>query len=225
MYYHKIDTLFERNDHFKVDTTKLRRPEFGLIKEWYIEEKIDGMSVGFKYFKYAEDWKPLIFGRTANTNWNAKNKEFMNVQWEKMFSAANEIVEEYGLGSLTIYGELYGPGIQNGGGYRDDLGFICFDMAVNTNHHFQPPDTWLNVTDRNKNAERMGVDVPWTYLEFPIPADNIILYIKQNELYSVLASKNKKTKLKAEGVIARPPVNLYDQRGARVMWKLKGKDF
>ena len=216
MFYHKIDTLFERDENFKVNVNKVRRPEFDLIKEWYIEEKIDGMSVGFRYYRDSLYDDGIIFGRTGNTNWNANNRVFMDRQSKDMHQSATEILQDYDLEHLTIYGELYGPGIQNGGSYRDDLGFICFDMTAN--------DTWLNVKDRNTNAERIGVDVPYHFKLFS-DIDSVARRLANNTQASPQAKLNGKPERMAEGVIGRPPVNLYDQRGNRVMWKLKGRDF
>ena len=42
--YHKIDTLFERDENFVVDTGKLKQPVLGTISQWDVTEKIDGTN-------------------------------------------------------------------------------------------------------------------------------------------------------------------------------------
>src|SRR6266851_4645273 len=47
----KIETLFDRDEKtFKVDESRLRMPEFDLIKKWTVTEKVDGTNVRI-YFK------------------------------------------------------------------------------------------------------------------------------------------------------------------------------
>src|SRR3972149_6496013 len=43
--YPKIDTLFERGEDFKVDVTRIRRPEFEIPQRWLVTEKGDGNNV------------------------------------------------------------------------------------------------------------------------------------------------------------------------------------
>ena len=44
--YPKIDTLFERDPKtFKVDVTRIRRPEFEIPQRWLVTEKVDGTNV------------------------------------------------------------------------------------------------------------------------------------------------------------------------------------
>ncbi len=45
MLYPKIETLYERDPKtFKV-TNKLRHPEFDLVKQWLVTEKVDGTNM------------------------------------------------------------------------------------------------------------------------------------------------------------------------------------
>ncbi|KKL53664.1 hypothetical protein LCGC14_2273140, partial [marine sediment metagenome] len=43
--YPKIDTLYERDENFKVDVTRIRRPEFSIPREWVVTEKVDGCNM------------------------------------------------------------------------------------------------------------------------------------------------------------------------------------
>ncbi len=43
--YPKIDTLYERKSNGKVDVTRLKRLEFGLLREWQVTEKLNGRNI------------------------------------------------------------------------------------------------------------------------------------------------------------------------------------
>jgi hypothetical protein len=43
--YPKIETLFKRDEHFHVDTQRIRCPEFTQIARWLVTEKIDGTNI------------------------------------------------------------------------------------------------------------------------------------------------------------------------------------
>ena len=66
MEYPKIETLYDRNEDFKVDTTAIRMAEFELIKRWRVTEKIDGMNVRVVW--HANPQNLLFWGRTDNAN-------------------------------------------------------------------------------------------------------------------------------------------------------------
>ena len=87
--YPKIDTLFERDPGiFKVDVTRIRRPEFEIPQLWLVTEKVDGTNVrvsleqephdhgnatgsacivGENACDYYRDkeWRVVFYGRTA----------------------------------------------------------------------------------------------------------------------------------------------------------------
>jgi len=46
--YPKIETLFKRDETFRV-TDKLRLPEFALVREWLVTEKVDGTNIRVVY--------------------------------------------------------------------------------------------------------------------------------------------------------------------------------
>ena len=43
--YPKIETLFDRDSQFKLNTDAIRKPELDLIKKWEVTEKIDGTNI------------------------------------------------------------------------------------------------------------------------------------------------------------------------------------
>ena len=72
MEYPKIETLFNRDEKFKVVEGDYRLPEFENIKQWDVTEKIDGTNVRVRLFPklskgiWQESYEPKFFGRTDN---------------------------------------------------------------------------------------------------------------------------------------------------------------
>lgn len=213
MEYPKIETLYERGEDFAVDATRLRRPEFDLVKEWVVTEKVDGTNIR-AIFSIGGDLE--VRGRTDRAQVPpgviaAVHREISATGMADLFwnedSKPNQVI---------LYGEGYGAKIQKGGGYRDDQGFILFDVLVRCceeEHAF-----WLKPADVDDVAARLGVDsVPVLSRNATIP--NIARTVREG-FHSRLSDK-----VEPEGVVCRPRENLFDQRGRRVMFKLKAKDF
>jgi hypothetical protein len=111
--------------------------------------------------------------------------------------------------SAVLYGEGYGAGIQKGGCYRPDKSFILFDVLVDGKW-------WLDRESVDDVAEKLGIDV--------------VPYLGRMTLGEIasLVSEPFPSKIgtgNAEGVVARPIEPLFDRKGARVIIKLKTKDF
>src|SRR5262245_41422558 len=127
--YPKIDTLFDRDERtFKVIPGKFRRPEFDLVGEWDVYEKIDGTNVRVIY---RPDMDILLFGgRTDNAQMPPRLMAVLTSMFPK-----SKMKEVFGADGATdevvLYGEGYGPTIQKGGGnYRGDVSFRLFDVLV-----------------------------------------------------------------------------------------------
>ena len=210
--YPKIDNLYKRNPDKKSELIigQFTRPEFSAIHAWDVSEKIDGMNVQMKFHRVFNNSFD-INGRTDNTQFSLLQEEFLLGYGDDIRGRVGHIMNAFDLDSLTIYGELYGPKIQAGGNYSQSLGFRAFDMMVNDK-------VWLAPDDVRKNAEAMNVEmVPnlgamTTSGLFLMVAGGFKSTFADNEEYD------------AEGIIAKAPWNLYDQRGRRVMFKLKTKD-
>ncbi|AXG66278.1 RNA ligase [Streptomyces phage Annadreamy] len=210
--YPKIDNLFKRNPEKKSELLigQYTRPEFALINEWDVTEKIDGTNVQLKFhrvFNGSFDYN----GRTERAQFTIGQENFLEDLGQETRGYAVAIMNSFDLDSLTVYGELYGPKIQAGGNYSETLGFRAFDMLVNDR-------VWLAPEDVRKNAAYMNLEM----------APHLGLYTV-NDLFALVANGFKSTfslneDYDAEGVIAKPLFNLYDQRGSRVMFKLKTCD-
>jgi hypothetical protein len=119
---------------------------------------------------------------------------------------------EYGIREITFFGEGFGPGIQSGGLYGPSVDFICFDILVDDRIWLQPTDV-------------IGICSEHEIRHVPIlgwfPRDEIVDWVRDGVRSQIAPNAIPA----CEGIIARPMQNLFDQRGHRVMFKLKTKDF
>jgi ATP-dependent RNA circularization protein (DNA/RNA ligase family) len=212
--YSKIETLLNRDENFRV-TDEFRLPTFGIIYKWVVTEKVDGTNIRIRFNWSDAGMNYDIGGKTDNAQIPVKLYDVLNPLAKEMLDEVAKIFEEFGLDSLTLYGEGYGPGIQKGHLYRDDLGFILYDILVDDK-------AWLDDNQVTANAKRLGLErVP--ILSNGDSVEEIIEYVRDG-FPSLVASKHDKVH-QAEGIVARPAVPLYDRRGERVIFKLKTKDF
>jgi ATP-dependent RNA circularization protein (DNA/RNA ligase family) len=210
--YPKTDNLYKRNPNKKSELLvgQFTRPEFEFINKWHVSEKVDGTNVRLNFnaaripfYKFA--------GRTDNANFTSAQHDFIDSLCHRIQDAVKETLFNFGLTSMTLYGELYGPRIQAGGNYSDNLGFRMFDIMVNDK-------TWLGPNAVAENAEEWGVEmvpsfgIMTTEQIFGLVSGGFVSTFSQNREYG------------AEGVVAVTPVPMYDQRGQRIKFKLKTLD-
>ncbi len=216
MEYHKIETLFDRDENFSVDTSKLRNPVYASFKTWHVTEKIHGTNIRIIL---NESGQVVIGGRTdaAQMPTDLINILLAMFPVDKM-KAAFWLPDEKGQVQpvkAILYGEGYGAGIQSGGSYRPDKSFRLFDVLVADQHWLD----WKNVEDV---AQKLGIKtVPylgnWTL-------DEIVEQVKAG-LYSQVAHEDSGQTTKAEGIVGRTIEPLFDRRGKRIILKLKTSDF
>jgi hypothetical protein len=203
--YHKIDTLFERDDNFIVDPTRLKKSVLGTISEWDVTEKIDGTNLRVML---GDDGRVNFGGRTDNAQLPADllMTLFQMFPVEKVKAAfwADNVPTQ-----AILYGEGYGAGIQKGGTYRPDKSFILYDVLV-------AGKWWLDHENVNDIAAKLGVDV--------VPYLGRMTLSQIVELVRLPFASKIGTGL-AEGIVARPIETLFDKRGERIIIKLKTKDF
>ena len=111
---------------------------------------------------------------------------------------------------VTLYGEGYGAKIQKGGGnyIPDGVSFVLFDVLIN--------GIWLERKSVEDIAEKFGIKV------VPI--------IGHGTLDEAIEKTKKGFKSQwgdftAEGIVARPTVEVLTRRGERLITKVKYKDF
>lgn len=205
--YHKIETLFERDIN---GTKKLIEGAFrnDAVKylannDWYFTEKIDGTNIRIHWDGHRVEFA----GRTDRAQipkslMNYLTNTFGSMEAEEMFE------QKFGETDVILFGEGYGPGIQKGGAYRDDVSFILFDVLIG--------DTWLKRDSVEDIANAFGIDV--------VP---IIFVGNIKKAVDFVKTKPKSTFGTAdmEGVVGRPVIEMKDRLGKRVIVKIKVRDF
>ena len=208
--YHKIQTVFKRDLITKYKTLlegEYSIPEFEYLaeNEWVFTEKIDGTNIRI----YWDAVGVRINGRTDK----AQIPTFLLEELITMFPST---LLQSVFGDMTpdtevvLYGEGYGSKIQKvGGNYiPDGVSFILFDVRIG---HF-----WLERHAVNELAESMGIRYVPTIGEGTL--DDMIDMVREG-FYSQWGN------FEAEGIIARPSIELAARNGRRIITKLKCRDF
>lgn len=203
--YHKIQTVFKRNPetNYKTLLNEYSNPVFEYLKDnkWLFTEKIDGMNFRIKF----DGYNITFAGKTDRAQLPGDLINTLNLH---MQSKIDLIKEMFGNFPICLYGEGYGAGIQKGGIYRKDKSFILFDIMIN--------NIWLSRKDIQEIATKLSLD--------------IIPYIGSGTLTDMVTAittglKSQFGDFIAEGIVARPEIELLDSYGKRIIAKLKAKDF
>jgi len=214
--YHKILSLFKRNmeGDKKFIIGEWTTPELKYLKDnqWVFTEKVDGTNIRIMW-----NGKDVVFaGRSDNAQlpYNLVQKldehfKTMEQRQKLLDIFPPEEGEEEEL-NVVLYGEGYGSKIQKGGGnyIADGVDFVLFDVWIN--------GIWLERENVEDIANKLGIKV--------VP---IIGHGTLNEAIE-LAKKGFKSQwgdFTAEGIVARPRVELKSRRGERIITKVKYKDF
>lgn len=204
--YHKIQTLFKRN---MADKRKLllegqwTLPEFEFLANntWVFTEKVDGTNIRVMF----KDGKITFGGKTDAAQIPEQLVARLN---GRFFQLGAKMQDVFG-SDACLYGEGYGAKIQKGGGnYRQDQDFVLFDVNVG--------GWWLQRSDVEDVARTLGLDV------VPI--------IGEGTLHDAIAAvkagiKSTWGEFQAEGIVARPKVELKTRSGNRIITKIKCCDF
>lgn len=202
--YHSIKTVWSRDPETKFKTLladQWSTPEFEYLKnnEWVYTEKVDGTNIRVMF----EDGVVKFAGKTDR----AQMPVFLYKRLMEIFPA--DVMEETFDNPVCLYGEGYGAKIQKSGGlYRPDQSFVLFDVRIGK--------WWLTREDVEDIAKRLGIGI------VPIigtgTLDSMIrrVYLGFNSVWGDFI---------AEGIVARPAVELQARSGARIITKIKYKDF
>lgn len=204
--YHKIETLYERdNKTKKLIEGKFTNETMEYLKDnkWQFTEKIDGTNIRI----YWDGHKVSFYGRTDKAQIpvelvNRLNELFSGEVNEQLFE------QKFGETEVVLVGEGYGAKIQNGGLYRDNQDFILFDVMIAGN--------WQSRESVEDIANYFNIDVVSIVLEGTI--QEAVDYVKTKP-------KSKLGTANSEGVVGRPIVEMQDRCGNRVIVKIKVKDF
>ena len=205
--YHKIETLFERdiNGTKKLIEGAFRNDAVQYLanNDWYFTEKIDGTNIRIHWDGHRVEFA----GRTDRAQIPKPLMDYLTNIFSSM--EAEEMFEQkFGETDVILFGEGYGPGIQKGGAYRDDVSFILFDVLIG--------DTWLKRDSVEDIATAFGIDI--------VP---IIFVGNIKKAVDFVKTKPKSTigTANMEGIVGRPVIEMKDRLGKRVIVKIKVCDF
>lgn len=206
MEYHKIETLFERDEatHKLKPELILKNPVYGIIKTWVFTEKIDGTNI--RCIWNHADGVASFRGRSDNA---ALHPALLaHLQETVLPSKLREVSPD---SPAILYGEGYGAGIQKGGDYSDSKKFILFDVLV-------AGQWWLNDQNMRDVAAKLGIDAVPLIGEMTL--DQAASFVRDG-----FRSKLNGGKMAAEGLVGKPLETLFDKKGSRLIVKLKTRDF
>lgn len=202
--YRKIQNVFKFDEKYK-KIVDLNEP-FKSLSEltWVGTEKVDGTNIRIHW----DGHKIEIGGRTDKAQFQDDLKTyldsiFLTEEMEYIFE------QVFGEKDVMIFGEGYGPKIQNGGTYSDTPKFIVFDIDINGYH--------LNRTKVNEVSEKLGLDsVP---IVFSGDIYDAIKFIGSNPNSRINA------KHEMEGLVLElEDLDIYDSKGERIKCKCKYRD-
>lgn len=204
--YHKIQTVFKRDPETKYKTLLMgqySQPEFEYLKNntWVFTEKVDGTNI-----RIIKQERIIFKGKTDN----AQIPSFLLDKLKEIFTI-DLMKEVFPDTDACLYGEGYGARIQKGGGnyIANGVDFILFDIRIG--------EWWLKREDVEDVADKLNIKT------VPIIREGTLYDLVDwcREEHQSLINSNHM----AEGIVARPKVELKDRAGRRIITKLKHKDF
>jgi len=200
--YHKIETVFERDEKFKVIPWRYRdrRVEALANLEWAWTEKLDGTNIRISW-----DGQGVKFaGKTDDAMIHPQLLGHLQARY------SNEVMSGlFGDAPGTLYGEGVGAKIQRGGDYCDGHSFVLFDVWRGV---------WLERDAVNDVAVSLGIPSAPVVLRGSI--ESAVAYVRGNPQSAISVRPRP-----MEGLVGRPPVELQDKQGRRIIVKIKARDF
>lgn len=216
--YHKIQTVFLRSPETKYKELMegvWALPEFEVLKDlqWTWTEKIDGTNIRILW----DGINVRFGGKTDDAQIAAFLLKVLQATFTKekmtaVFGNADDVLPGSPLPQVCLYGEGYGAKIQKGGNYMPDrTDFILFDSKIE--------GWWLTRPSIEDIATKLGIPI------VPIIGTGTlwqaVQFVKNG--YKSTIAHNKE--YPAEGLIMKPPVELFNRNGERIISKIKFRDF
>lgn len=202
--YHKINTIYKRDPASKaILDGEWSLPEFAFLagNQWVFTEKVDGTNIRI----VSNGGRVSFAGRTDD----AQLPPRLLARLGERFGATSDRLCEVFPDGAVMYGEGYGAKIQKvGHNYRADQDFVLFDVRVGS--------WWLQRSDVEDVAHKLGVDV------VPVIGRGTLhdaINLARTGIMSTWGD------FEAEGIVARPSVELMTRAGNRVIAKIKCRDF
>jgi len=214
--YHKIQTVYKRNPDTNYKTLiegEFSKPEFEYLKDcdWEWTEKVDGtniriifnLSAGVQQIKGKTDK-----AQVQSVLLEVLEKIFNIDKFDMVNELFNKIDDDTGDFVVCLYGEGYGNRINKGGKYRSDHGFVLFDARIG---HW-----WLKRETLVEIADKLGLEI------VPVIGRGTLIEMVEKVRAGFTSEWGN---FQAEGIVARPAVDLMARNRSRIITKLKCKDF
>lgn len=210
--YPKIDTVFKRDlatNHKTLVEGDYAQEAFAYLANnlWVFTEKVDGTNIRVMIGPCNESGPGAItFGGKTDA---AQIPAFLVTKLNERFLPQRDALAEALPDGGCLYGEGYGAKIQKGGGnYRADQDFVLFDVKIG--------DWWLERANVEDVAKKLGLDV------VPIIGAGTL---PEMVALAKVGIPSRWAQFQAEGIVARPSVELKNRNGSRIITKIKTKDF
>ena len=208
--YTKINTVFKRDEKTKkIIEGDYSIPEFEYLKDsqWVFTEKVDGTNTRVMW-----NGSSVIFGGKSD---DAQMPMHLLYVLQSLFEGTEKkqlFIKQFGNEptQVCLYGEGYGFKIQSAGKlYKSDgHDFVLFDVKIG--------DWWLRRKDIEEVAKVFGIQV------VPIIGEGTL----SEAIEKVHTGFNSQWgDFTAEGIVARPKIELLTRSGERIITKIKHKDF
>lgn len=207
--YHKIQTVYLRDPETNFKTLldgAFATPEFAYLADcrWSFTEKVDGTNIRVIV---EPDGNTRFAGKTDAAQMPPK----LLARLTERFHGApmrERLLTNFPYGAV-LYGEGHGRGIQKGGErYSEVQDFVLFDVRVGR--------LWLQRETVQMVAA--SLDLPLV----PIIGDGTLSDMVELARVGIVSNWGE---FHAEGIVARPTVELTTRSGARIITKIKSKDF
>lgn len=210
--YQKIMSIFKRDQSTgEFIIGKYSTPEIEYLKNnyWIFTEKVDGTNIRIKY-----DGKNVIYAGRSD---NAQLQVPLIHKLDELFKSGEALDRlaktfDYDLEDMEVYlyGEGFGNKIQKGGGnyIKDGVDFVLFDVVVGR---------WQLERDNVDDiAKKLGIKSVPVIGEGTLGDAVEMCRHGFNSQWGVFL---------AEGIVARPKVELFTKKGDRIITKVKCKDY
>ncbi|MCP3681407.1 MAG: hypothetical protein GY861_01835 [bacterium] len=206
--YHKIQSLYKRDpeNKFKTFLDEYSIPEFELLRDcqWIFTEKVDGTNIRIMY---DYNCNLTIGGKTDKANIPADLTNYIHKKFTPKNVPIPAILEGW-MDGICFYGEGYGKKIQKVGHmYSSTQEFVLFDIKVK--------DKWLERENVEDIGKAMGMRV------VPIIGSGTLDGLEER---CKEGFDSQWGDFEAEGIVARPKVELLTSNGHRIITKVKCKD-
>ena len=208
--YQKIETLYKFDNTTKTYIGEFYNQyvEYLRNNRWLTSEKVNGTNVSVQFDGHRIEFQ----GRTERAD---LPKEVLEILTEKFGDSEVEFEQLFSGKPAILFMECYGGKIQ-GGAYGGKERLVGFDVTVN--------GQYLDKRCIGEIFAKFGVDcVEFKEVENLDVAINEVKSWAENPKRGISQYCEKGTTVK-EGLVCVPSVRIYDNRGKRIIVKIKTED-